>query len=97
MKKRKRKPTLFAYAFLTLIISLSLNLVSSLYLKQYNNELAFKIQRHQMEINTVATTKEALKVEIDNLASKAVVIGTATKDNMTAESTRVVHVNGKDN
>ena len=70
--------------------------MSSLYLKQYNNEISFKMQLAQRQIQVLSTEKEALKVEIDNLASKSIVVDLASSDDMKVNKDSVIYISGKD-
>ncbi len=94
--RKKRKPTTLAYGSFLLFISFSLYMMSSLYLKQYNNEISFKMQLAQRQIQVLSTEKEALKVEIDNLASKSIVVDLASSDDMKVNKDSVIYISGKD-
>lgn len=95
-KRKKRKATTLAYSVGLLFISFALYMVSSLYLKQYNNQISFKVQAAQRQIQVLSTEKEALKVEIDNLASKSIVVDLASSDDMKVNKDSVIYISGKD-
>ncbi len=95
-KRKKRKATTLAYSVGLLFISFALYMVSSLYLKQYNNQISFKLQAAQRQIQVLSTEKEALKVEIDNLASKSIVVDLASSDDMKVNKDSVIYISGKD-
>ena len=94
--RRKRKPTMLMYAIILLVFSIGVNLFSSLYLKQYNNQMAFKVQSAQKQISVLSTEKEALKVEIDDLASKAIVVDVALEDDMELNKDSVIYIEKED-
>ena len=94
--RRKRKPTMLMYAIILLVFSIGVNLFSSLYLKQYNNQMAFKVQSAQKQIRVLSTEKEALKVEIDDLASKAIVVDVALEDDMELNKDSVIYIEKED-
>lgn len=95
-KTKKRKPTILLYGIILLIFSAGLYMLSSLYLKQYNNQIAFQVQTAERQIRVLATEKEALKVEIDKLASKSIVVDLAIEDDMKVNNDNVVYINSKD-
>lgn len=95
-QKKTRKPTILMYGIIVLIISSFLYMGSSLYLKQYNNQVSFKVQSAQRQIQVLATEKEAIKVEIDKLASKSIVVDVASEDDMQINKDSVVYISGKD-
>lgn len=84
------------YAIILLVFSIGVNLFSSLYLKQYNNQMAFKVQSAQKQISVLSTEKEALKVEIDDLASKAIVVDVALEDDMELNKDSVIYIEKED-
>ena len=84
------------YAIILLVFSIGVNLFSSLYLKQYNNQMAFKVQSAQKQIRVLSTEKEALKVEIDDLASKAIVVDVALEDDMELNKDSVIYIEKED-
>lgn len=97
MKKgRKRKPTLLMYGTILLVFSAGLYMLSSLYLKQYNNQIAFQVQTAERKIQVLSTEKEALKVEIDKLASKSIVVDLANEDDMKVNKDSIIYISGKD-
>ncbi len=71
-------------------------MVSALYLKQYNNQIAFKVQTAERRIKVLATEKESLKVDIDKLASKSIVVDLASQDDMKVNKDSVIYISGKD-
>lgn len=93
---KKRKPTILFFGMVLLLVSFGAYMVSSLYLKQYNNQISFQVQSAQRQIQVLSTEKEALKVDIDKLASKSIVVDLASKDDMEINRDSVVYINGKD-
>ena len=83
------------YGTILLVFSAGLYMLSSLYLKQYNNQIAFKVQTSQRQIQVLSTEKEALKVEIDKLASKSIVVDLASKDDMKVNKDSIIYISGK--
>ena len=94
--KRKRRPTILMYGIIIMLFSGGLYMFSSLYLKQYNNQISFKVQSAQRQISVLSTEKEALKVEIDKLASKSIVVDLANEDDMQVNKDSVIYISGKD-
>lgn len=95
-KRRKRRPTILSYGIILMIFSFGVYMLSSLYLKQYNNQISFQVQTAERKIQVLTTEKEALKVEIDKLASKAIVVDLANEDDMEINKDDVVYISGKD-
>lgn len=95
-RSRKRRPTILMYGTILLVFSLGLYMLSSLYLKQYNNQIAFQVQTAERKIQVLSTEKEALKVEIDKLASKSIVVDLASEDDMKVNKDSVIYISGKD-
>ncbi len=95
-KRKKRKATTLAYSVGLLFISVALYMVSSWYVKQYKNQISFKLQAAQRQIQVLSTEKEVLKVEIDNLASKSIVVDLASSDDMKVNKDSVIYISGKD-
>lgn len=96
MKKRRKKSKSLLYGTILLVFSAALYLFSSLYLKQYNNQIAFEVQTAQRKIQVMSTEKEALQVEIDKLASKSIVMSLAKEDDMKFNKDSIIYINGKD-
>lgn len=94
-KTKKRKPTILLYGMVLLVLSFGVYMASSLYLKQYNNQIAFEVQTAERKISVLKTEKEAIKVEIDKLASKSIVVDLAEDEEMKINTDSVVYISGK--
>ncbi len=94
-KTKKRKPTILLYGMVLLVLSFGIYMASSLYLKQYNNQIAFEVQTAERKISVLKTEKEAIKVEIDKLASKSIVVDLAEDEEMEINTDSVVYISGK--
>lgn len=96
MKKTKRKATLLVYAIGIFIPLLVIFTFSSIYLKQYNTDLAVNIQVTEIQIKSENTKKEALQVEIDKLVTKAKVVNSINSDEMEHNKDNIVYIKGSD-
>lgn len=97
MKIRKRKTAkilLLPFAFF--IVSLVAFTFTSIFLKQYNNDLAVNIQVTEIQINSLASENEALQVEIDKLATKSKVVDSIDSDEMQHNKDNIVYIKGNE-
>lgn len=96
MKRTKRKATGLVYAIGIFIPLLIVFTFSSIYLKQYNTDLAVNIQVTEIQIKSENTKKEALQVEIDKLATKAKVVNSIDSEEMEHNKDNIVYIQGSD-
>ena len=94
--KVKRRPTMLFRGIIFLIIISFVYLLSSIFLKQYNNELAVSIQTTERKIKSLSTEKEALKVEIDRLATKNKVVDAIDNEEMSHNKENIVYIQKND-
>lgn len=97
MKRNKRKFTIVTYALILLMFSSAAYMGSSLYLKQYNNQLAVSIQNVERKIQQANVAKQSLSVEIDKMIDKASIFELAHQDGMEINNDSVVYIYEKDN
>ncbi len=92
VKRRKAKGLIFAIVLF--VMSVTMYTLTSIYLKQYNNQLSINIQTTQSEIATLSNEKQALQVEIDKLSTKNKVVDAVDSDEMSQNKDNIVYIDG---
>lgn len=94
VKRKKAKMLIFSIILCgTCLIAYT---ASSIYLKQYNNQLSVNIQVTEAKISSLSTEKEALQVEIDKLATKTKVVDAVDSDEMTQNNENIIYIDGEE-
>ncbi len=94
--KQRRRPTILLRGIIMLVFVLIVYMFTAIYLKQYNNQLAVSIQTTERNIAVLSTQKEALKVEIDKLATKTKVVDAINGEEMSHNKENIVYIKNKD-
>ena len=76
------------------VFACALSLVSSLFLRSYNNSLSMQVQKMESEIAALETANEAAQVAIQNLSTKDRVLSLAAEEGLTMNSVNVVTIAG---
>ncbi|MDY6034495.1 MAG: hypothetical protein SPI63_02720, partial [Bulleidia sp.] len=94
-KKKQKKNTAFLnFAVWMFMISATLYLASSIFLRTYNNSLSAQTQQMEADIATLHTQNDALKVEILNLGSNIRVDEIAANNGLSKKQENIVTITG---
>lgn len=91
-KAKKRKFDVLRLSMTVFFLSLSAALLSTLFLRSYNNELSTKKQKIDSQIATIQTQNDAVKVEIQTLSSSDRVDEIALGDGMSRNQSNVTTI-----
>lgn len=94
--KQRRRPTMLLRGIIVFVFVFAVYMFTAIYLKQYNNQLAVTIQTTESKIKSLSTEKEALKVEIDKLATKNKVVDVINGEEMSHNKDNIVYIQNKD-
>ena len=92
--RKKRTLRIERVAIVLFVLACGLSLVSSLFLRSYNNSLSMQVQKMETEIAKLETANEAAQVAIQNLSTKDRVLTVATEEGLTMNSVNVVTIAG---
>ena len=92
--RKKRTLRIERVAIVLFVFACGLSLVSSLFLRSYNNSLSMQVQKMETEIAKLETANEAAQVAIQNLSTKDRVLTVATEEGLTMKSVNVVTIAG---
>ena len=92
--RKKRTLRIERVAIVLFVFACGLSLVSSLFLRSYNNSLSMQVQKMETEIAKLETANEAAQVAIQNLSTKDRVLTVATEEGLTKNSVNVVTIAG---
>ena len=90
--RKKRTLRIERVAIVLFVFACGLSLVSSLFLRSYNNSLSMQVQKMETEIAKLETANEAVQVAIQNLSTKDRVLTVATEEGLTMNSVNVVTI-----
>ena len=79
-------------AILCLMVSTFLYVLSSLFLRTYNNSLSTQAQEVSAKISTLQTQNDAMQVDINTLSKRDRVSQIASSDGMTNDSNNVISI-----
>lgn len=91
-KKRKKTLKLYSASILFFFTSLLLYLVSSLFLRTYNNSLSLKTQSILSEIHQIQVENESINITIQNLSSRDRVVAIASDSGLELNQDNIITI-----
>lgn len=91
-KNKKRKIDLLRISVSILMMSLLMALMSTLFLRSYNNSLSTQKQSIEQQIALIETQNDAVRVEIQTLSSSDRVDEIAAQDGMSRNQNNVITI-----
>lgn len=93
-KKQKKNTAFLNFSIWMFMISATLYLASSIFLRTYNNALSAQTQQMEADIVTLRTQNDTLKVEILNLGSNNRVDEIAASNGLSKKQENIVTITG---
>lgn len=91
-KKKVKKIRLQNFTVMLFLFAALSSLGSSLFLRSYNNSLSVEKQKIDVEIATIQTENEAVRVQIQTLSSRDRVVSIATEAGMGLDQGNIVTI-----
>ncbi len=91
-RRKKRKVILSRFAAFLFMFSAGLYLLSSLFLRTYNNHLSAQVQTGETQIADLQTQNDALTVSIQTLSSRDRIDSIAADSGMSLDQENIVSI-----
>ncbi|MCI6271561.1 MAG: hypothetical protein MR601_01295 [Erysipelotrichaceae bacterium] len=93
VKTKKKKTLKFQnFSFFFTFVSGFMYLISSLFLRSYNNSLSLKKQSIISQINTIEVENEAINIAIQNLSTRDRVVAIANENGLNLDQNNIITI-----
>ncbi len=92
VKQKKRKMRFQSFTMVFFSMAVLVNLLSSLFLRSYNNSLSLKKQTILSQIASIEVENEAIAISIQNLSTRDRVITIANDNGLTLDQSNIITI-----